>query len=472
MKKNRRIISFVTILIIIVSLLLVISGCTQKHTAKKAAVDLGGYKFTWATMWEWNNYPEAGASDYGDKRLELYKKIEKEYNCKIEKITVNPETFFDQVNKAVMAGDKFADFVEVDFGRYQVLHSSNSLQALNKIEGFDTVQEKYFDSISKAYTDSKNDTYGLQYQLPHLVTGGTGTMVFFNKDMLAKNNLESPYDLVKNKKWNFDEFAKMVKALTKDTNGDNEIDQWGMGTIDWHFNSLEKPLIFANGGSVIRKNSDDKWQFDLLSPQAQQALNFISQLEIKDKVLAPQSTTSSPSDSIDYFTSGKVGFYFTTSEMIDRINKNFKGSWGCVPIPIGPSAKDYTQAEISLRAWVMLVTNKEAKNAATVFDAISEPVTGSVKSDEDLFYDNFLNNMLNGDKDALTMLKLATSKMVPDNLWGCTAATTPLNTALQACLRDGGMTPKAAMEAVAPVVQGYIEGFFYPTEQTSSVPTN
>ena len=44
-------------------------------------MDLGGYEFTWATIWSWANYPEPGATEYGDRRLESYEKIEKQYNC-------------------------------------------------------------------------------------------------------------------------------------------------------------------------------------------------------------------------------------------------------------------------------------------------------------------------------------------------------------------------------------------------------
>ena len=53
------------------------SGCDKGSTKEK--VDLSGYEFTWATLWDWNNYPEAGESDYGDKRTAWYEQVQKPF---------------------------------------------------------------------------------------------------------------------------------------------------------------------------------------------------------------------------------------------------------------------------------------------------------------------------------------------------------------------------------------------------------
>ncbi|MHB1454238.1 MAG: ABC transporter substrate-binding protein [Saccharofermentanales bacterium] len=460
------------ILIITFSLAVGLPGCgkADPDAISRVASDMGGYEFTWATLWEWNNYPEAGVSDYGDQRLEKYDRIQTDYNCTITAVPLNADSFFEKINSSVMAGDKYADFIEVDFMRYQVLNNNKALLPLNQIEGFDVAQEKFFSRFTTAYTDDAGSAYGVQYQLPDLISSGLGTMIFFNKTLLEKYNLESPYDLFKDDKWTFDKFAEMCRTLTKDLNGDNELDQWGMGTIDWHYNNFEKPMLFANNASIIEKNSENRWQFALMSSNAQSTLNFLAKLTLEDKVMSPQSFTSSPTDAVDHFTEGNVGFFFANPELIDRVNSSIADEWGMIILPKGPAATDYRQGECGIRSWVMLKNNEEdAKTAATIFDAISDPVTGSVSKDQDLYYDQFLNNMLNGDEDALDQIKMAAEKMVPDYSWGATAATNQLNTVFDASLRQGGMTVKAAMEAIAPVFQGYLEGFFYPVEETGSV---
>ena len=63
-------------------------GSEPTSSTAKEVVDLGGYTFTWATLWEWYNYPEAGKSDYGDARKALYDEVQEKYKCKIEKVAV------------------------------------------------------------------------------------------------------------------------------------------------------------------------------------------------------------------------------------------------------------------------------------------------------------------------------------------------------------------------------------------------
>ena len=439
-----------------------LSGCGSDETAsgggtaEREVVDLGGYEFTWATPWEWNNYPEAGSSDYGDRRLELYEQVEEDYHCTITKIEVNPDTFFDSVNKAAMAGDKFADFIEMDLTRYQTLMKTESLKALSDIEGFDVTQAKFFPETTAAYQrDGK--TYGVQFEYQQK---SSGSLVFFNKNLLENNNLESPYDLVANDQWTFAKFQEMCKALTKDTDGNNELDQWGVATIDWHANNFEKPFVFANGGSVIKQDDEGKWKFAMLDAPALEALNFLYQLESVDKSLKPAPTSNDTSANIADFNGGKVGFWVSALEMIDAINANIEDEFGIVPLPKGPSATDYVQSDTQVRAWTMLTTNKDFEKASIVMNAISDPVTGSAEGDEELYYEELLANKLNGDEQALEMVKLASEKMVADYYCGVPGMDV-MGTAIYSCVRDGSMTPQAAMTAISGVIQGYIEGFFY-----------
>lgn len=437
------------------------SSTVEKSQPKKEVVDLGGYEFTWATPWVWYNYPEAGSSDYGDKRVELYSQIQDDYNCKITKVEVNPETFFEQVNKSVMAGDKFADFIEVDYGRYQVLMKTQSLQPLSAIKGFDVKQEKFFKNTTDAYTKD-NQVYGVQHELNQQAVG---TFVYFNKTLLQNEQCENPYDLVKNGQWTFDAFAEIAKKVTKDKNGDNQLDQWGVAAVDWHANNFEKPFIFANGGKVIKTGSDGKWKFAMLDPETQEALNYLNQLEFVDKLMKPPATGGDPRLNLADFNAGKIAFWIEGPEAIDAINANMEEEWGLVPIPKGPKAQDFIQMDPQLRGWVTLTTNKDAEKAAIVFDRISEPVNGSFQDDVKAYYDEFVNNKFNGDQDAVEMYKLAASKAVPDYSLGSPGMDV-IGTAIYNCVRSSSATPKATMEAISSVIQGYVEGFFYgPTEE-------
>ena len=50
-------------------------------------------------------------------------------------------------------------------------------------------------------------------------------IMLFNKKMIADNDLEEPYQLVKNGTWTLDKFYEYVKKVSKDENGDSKYDE-------------------------------------------------------------------------------------------------------------------------------------------------------------------------------------------------------------------------------------------------------
>ena len=50
-------------------------------------------------------------------------------------------------------------------------------------------------------------------------------IMLFNKKMIADNDLEEPYELVKNGTWTLDKFYEYVKKVSKDDNGDGKYDE-------------------------------------------------------------------------------------------------------------------------------------------------------------------------------------------------------------------------------------------------------
>ena len=424
----------------------------QTEGKAKKAVDLNGYKFTWASLWEPEVYPVKGSSDYGDKRLELIQKVEEDYNCHISFTMLAGTNVAENMNIALMAGEKFYDFIETTVTGLPTHLKNKTLMPLNTIKGFDVTQDKFLEDFTKQYTGEDVNVYGVQYSLSKLARNPAAVM-FFNKDLLEKYGLPSPYELVKKDQWTFEKFAEMCKALTKEN-------QWGVTTVDWHYNHMEKPFIFANNAGVV-KEKDGKYRFGLLEPNAQYALNYLNKLIVQDKCMAPRPDINTPQDAFDAFTSGKVGFMSYSTINTWRLNQQMTDEWGLVVIPKGPNATDYVHISAEYHAWVMLKNNVEdAEKAAIVFDALSEPVTGSRQTDEEMFWNEYLYS-LNGDKDALEQLKLASKTTVRDYSWCLNETQTKeFTAALDTCLRSGSKTPKAAMEAIAPVMQGYINGVY------------
>lgn len=135
---------------------------------------------------------------------------------------------FTYIANSKMAGDHAYDIASI--GTYDVssLAYQNYLYDLNEMENID---------LSKSWWDPK-----AQEQLEidgHMFysTGDAMTLdnnctycILFNKTMIAENNLESPYELVKNNQWTQEKMIEMATGIGADLDGNgvyNDQDRYG-----------------------------------------------------------------------------------------------------------------------------------------------------------------------------------------------------------------------------------------------------
>lgn len=97
----------------------------------------------------------------------------------------------------------------------------------------------------------ESGSYGL---LNHMMA------MYFNNDLLADSNLESPYDLVANNRWTVGKLKEMIKDTYQDTNGNSNVDMdsdvfgYATGTkskMDCWFFALGNQLSVVDGDRVV-----------------------------------------------------------------------------------------------------------------------------------------------------------------------------------------------------------------------------
>ena len=128
----------------------------------------------------------------------------------------------------------------------------------------------YMNLFDAARDLSGTDTY---YAFPYaLVT----TCLFYNMDMFDEAGLTYP-----NSDWTWNDFLKAAKALTKDTNKDGTIDQWGYFFYGRY--AHVESWVYANDGYLIDRAS---MRFE---PDANgmAALKFLTDLVLVEKVAPP-----------------------------------------------------------------------------------------------------------------------------------------------------------------------------------------
>ena len=172
--------------------------------------------------------------------------------------------------------------------------------------------------------------------------------MYYNKTMFDK--CHQPYP---DWSWDWNRYVEVGKALTRDTNGDGRIDQWGCSLDPYWAN-----YAYANGGGVLSKDMN---RFVLCSPSGVGGVRFMGDLVNEYRVAPPPEETSQLGN-MKLFTTGKIGMLISGSwaaELIfkDQI-KDFE--YDVAPLPKGPKAR---VTFIGGAAYAMLSRSKHKKEA-------------------------------------------------------------------------------------------------------------
>jgi multiple sugar transport system substrate-binding protein len=157
------------------------------------------------------------------------------------------------------------------------------------------------------------------------------------------------------------EFVADAKKLTKDTNGDGKMDQWGFTAAGASVSANSHQAFvrgLQNGGSLFDK--DGKPTFDS-APQVAGVKQFID-LMATEKVMSPSDAEiSQGSQKIDNLINGKAAMLFDQSPLKNFDARGFK-DWGVAPVPMmqaGATGDAGTQSHV---AGINLSVFKNSKN--------------------------------------------------------------------------------------------------------------
>ncbi|MDF9824859.1 multiple sugar transport system substrate-binding protein [Breznakia sp. PF5-3] len=187
---------------------------------------------------------------------------------------------------------------------------------------FDT--EAYYPSSYATGMDN-NHMYALPYEsVPNLV--------FVNKSLLEKEGISLP-----NNNWTWNDFYEICKKVSKDTDNDGKIDQFGVYGYTW------EDAMFANGIALFDEKEDVN---DFNNTNAIESIRFLRQLnELNDNV----HVTS------QMFDEGNVAFcimpfseYRTYKPYPWKVKKYSNFEWDCVMLPSGPNGDNISKVDTLL----------------------------------------------------------------------------------------------------------------------------
>ncbi len=295
-------------------LVLRIGACFSLFFQKKV-LRLGVYA---GSSWDVPNSRESRVLDEAIKRFEkAHPNIRVEYESGIPK-----EDYADWLSEKILLGEQ-PDVFLVPESRFSSLARAGAFKSLDGFQGKET--EVLYYPVAYQSGLYKGQSFALPLE-------SNPIMMCVNQDLLEQEGLAIPETA-----WTLEDLYRLCQKLTKDTNGDGIIDQFGITDYSW------QQARVAYGGQLKSQTG-----LNLDSPEMHQALKFMSQLEALNQNYRVSSTD---------FDQGKVAFfpmslaqYRTYKPYPYHVAKYSTFAWTCVPMPRASGVDQGTQVKTSLLA--------------------------------------------------------------------------------------------------------------------------
>ena len=254
----------------------------------------------------------------------IIRQFEKSYpNVKVVYESGIPKKDYDNwLAEKILKGEQ-ADVFMVPENDFSMLASSGAFKSLDSLISKEETAAYY----PVAYQAGQYQ--GHSYALP---IESNPVMMCVNKDLLEKEGISIP-----NSNWTLEDLYAICQKVTKDTDGDSLIDQYGITDYTW------KQALVAYNGHLRNQNG-----VNVDSVEMHQALSFISKL---DSLNQRYKVTSND------FDEGKVAFYpmslaqyRTYKPYPYHVAKYSRFSWTCIPMPAAKAGIPATQVKTSLFA--------------------------------------------------------------------------------------------------------------------------
>lgn len=216
-------------------------------------------------------------------------------------------------------------FISGEF--FSSLAQLGALRDLSALTGEPDFEKESF--YSSAYQIGSYQ--GKQFALPYECAP---KLMYVNKSILDREGLAIPEN-----NWTWDDFYTLCSQVTKDTDHNGTIDQFGVAGYTW------EDAFDSNGVTLF---SGDGTQCHLADDKAGQAISFIERLEaLKGEYQVTEKA----------FDLGKVAFrpmsfseYRAYKPYPLSIKKYAGFEWECIPMPAGPSGDNRSKLDTLLVA--------------------------------------------------------------------------------------------------------------------------
>ena len=315
-KRNHRFITTFSSLAL-ATLMLSACGGNDSKTDESAAQGSGKDEKVKITLMS-NTYTESPEGPEEEKMAEAYMK--EHPNVTIEFMGVPTNDYMQQLVTLATAGNLPDAF------------------ALNPTWGLKAQEMGVTEDLNNLLTDEDKEVF-YDYALDEATINDE--MVYLNwfltpPALIYRTDWFEEKDLTPPETW--EDFQKVAKELTEDTDGDGKIDRWGFGMLGMRNESAESRFfyIMRTFGVELLKEEDGKWTTDVGSDKFKECLQMFTDFSLKDGIVPPGVTEMGYPEVAQQFASEQVATMVTGPNAIGTAinqNENLEGKIGSIPIP-------------------------------------------------------------------------------------------------------------------------------------------
>lgn len=265
------------------------------------------------------NVPDSDSYAVIDAAAKSFEK--KHPGIRVEYVSgIKREDYAEWLAEQVMNGTEPDVFMVLsdDFNLYA------SLGILKDLTSFMQQDEDFFQDEYYPAALSYGRFGTTQYALPF---ESVPTLMFVNKTLLAKEGIKMPTNA-----WTWQQFLEICQKVTKDTDGDGVLDQFGCYDYSW------QQAVVSDGLQLFREDGRASYFADSRMEETVRFMMSLREVNRGHEVTAKD------------FDMGHVAFrpftfaeYRTYKPYPWRIKKYTSFEWDCIKMPAGPSGRNISE---------------------------------------------------------------------------------------------------------------------------------
>jgi multiple sugar transport system substrate-binding protein len=149
-------------------------------------------------------------------------------------------------------------------------------------------------------------------------------VVYYNRDLFRQAKVPEPEP-----GWTWDDMVQKAIKLTRDTNGDGDIDQYGLGVEPSIIRVA--PFVWSNGGELI-DDEDAPTGFELDTPEATEAMQKLFDLR-REHLVIPSEQEVEAEDDETRFQNGRSAMVLSSRRATPAFRTITDFDWDIAPLP-------------------------------------------------------------------------------------------------------------------------------------------